>query len=296
MNFLKNGIKKCGVIFNKKDCNNLLKEIRQSRNFNNLFLSKNVWNSKKYNSEKKNPGPGRNLLHKVETKFIFENKNFVKILSNTLGNNYRILDSKLVMGVPKDLIPQWILDHTKNNHTVNLGEYIKPEYRDVTYFRGIDFHQDIIDFPTRTPDFVTVYLYLDNVDLKSAPLYLLPNSHILGADYYPHNIKQKTNKKIFYKVNKKKLISSLEVLVGKTGSLFLWHPFILHGTQPHKKDIARISVRILAEKNRQVFIGCDLDKLNKKIKGKMKLQIYNKELNKDGINKKKNFINRLNQK
>ena len=33
----------------------------------------------------------------------------------------------------------------KDSHTVNLGEFIKPKYRDITYFRGIDFHQDIIE-------------------------------------------------------------------------------------------------------------------------------------------------------
>ena len=294
MNFIKNGIEKCGKIFNEKECKKLINQIYKLRDFRNLFINKIDWKVSKFKSFKKNPGPGRNLLHKLETKFIFENKKFIKILSKTLGSNYRILDAKLVMGVPRHLIPKWILDQTNNNHTVNLGEFIKPEYRDITYFRGIDFHQDIIDFPTRSADFITAYLYLENVDLKSAPLYLIPNSHLLGADYYPHNIKKLDKKKIRYQVNKKKLTSSFEILKGKSGSLFFWHPFILHGTQPHKKDVARISVRILAEKNRQVFIGCDLDKINKKIKGKMKLKIYNKEINKKGNNKKKNFINRLN--
>ena len=53
MSFLKNGIEKCGVIFNKKDCDKLLKEIRKLRNFNNLFLSSKVWKNKKYDSIKK---------------------------------------------------------------------------------------------------------------------------------------------------------------------------------------------------------------------------------------------------
>lgn len=83
------------------------------------------------------------------------------------------------------------------------------------------------------------------------------------------------------------------MLKGNPGSLFFWHPFILHGTQPHQEDLVRISVRILAEKNRQIFIGCGLDKVNQKIKGKLKLKIYNKELNKFHINKKRNFINKL---
>ena len=47
---------------------------------------------------------------------------------------------------------------------------------------------------------------------------------------------------------------------------------------------------MLVEKNRQIDINCNLDKLNKKIKGNMKLKIYNFENNKKS---KKNIINRL---
>ena len=45
-----------------------------------------------------------------------------------------------------------------------MGRFIKEKYRDITYFRGIDFHQDIIDFPHKQSDFATFYVYLDNVD------------------------------------------------------------------------------------------------------------------------------------
>jgi hypothetical protein len=294
MKFLNNGVEECGIIYNKKDCSKLIKEIHKTRNFKSLFLSFKNWKSKKYQIIKNNPAPGRNLLHKLEISFIFENKKFIKILSKILGINYKILDAKLVMGVPKHMIPKWVLNQTNNNHTVNLGQFIKPKFRDITYFRGIDFHQDIIDFPTRGADFITAYIYLEDVDLKSAPLHIIPNSHLLGADYYPHKIKKTKNKKLIYKVKKKKMELNPKTLKGFAGSLFFWHPFILHGTQPLQKDIARISVRILAEKNRRINIGCDLDKINNKIKGKKKLKIYNKEINKYGQNIKKNFINKLN--
>jgi len=294
MKFLNNGVENCGVLFKKKDCSKLIKIIHKTRNFKSIFLSFKNWKNKKYRIIKNNPGPGRNLLHKLETNFIFENKKFIKILSKTVGVNYRILDSKLVMGVPKHMIPKWVLNETNNNHTVNLGQFIKPKFRDITYFRGIDFHQDIIDFPTRGADFITAYIYLEDVDVKSAPLHIIPNSHILGADHYPHKINKLKNKKLNYIVGKKKIELNFNILKGPTGSLFFWHPFILHGTQPHQKDVARISVRILVEKNRRINIGCDLDRVNKKIKGKKELKIYNKEINKSGQNKKKNFINKLN--
>ena len=293
MSFLKNGIEKCGIVFSRNDCKKLLREVKKSRNFSSLFLSQKDWRNKKYDHMKRNPGPGRNLLHKLETNFIFENEVFKKFLSKTLGEYYKILDFKFVMGVPKHLMPNWVLDYTKNDHTVNLGQFIKPNYRDITYFRGIDFHQDIIDYPTRNPDFITAYIYLEKVTIKSAPLLLIPNSHYLGASHYPHKINKLNNHKLIYKVENKELTSKFEVLKGNPGSLFFWHPFILHGTQPHQEDLVRISVRILAEKNRQIFIGCGLDKVNQKIKGKLKLKIYNKELNKFHINKKRNFINKL---
>jgi len=296
MNFLKNGITKCGKIFNETDCRKLLREIYNLRDFNTLFLSQKIWKSKKFDNLKKNPGPGRNLLHKLETQFIFENKNFIKIMSKVLGDNYRILDFKLVMAVPKHLMPKWVLAITENDHTVNLGEFILPQYRDITYFRGIDFHQDIIDYPTRNPDFITAYIYLENVDKNSSPLHIVPNSHLLGASVYPHKIEKFNKNLINYKSNKKNLISKFSILTGRQGSLNYWHPYLLHGTQPHKKDVARISVRLLIEKNRQVVIGCDLDKLNDNIKNKKTLKIYNKEFSKNGINKKRNFINKLDEK
>ena len=293
MNFFKHGINFCGNVFATKDCKRLLKKIYLSRNFKNLFLTKKVWQSGKFKLIKNNPGPGRNLLHKLDTQFIFDNKKFSKYMCQVLGKNYRILDAKLVMGVPRHLIPKWILDLKKDSHTINLGGFIKPKYRDITYFRGIDFHQDIIDYPTREPDFVTAYIYLEKVDENSAPLFVIPHSHLLGASTFPHNIKKVSKKNIKYTANKKKLVSYYKVLTGKPGSMFFWHPFMLHGTQPYKKDKARISVRILVEKNRRTLINCDLDKVNKKISGKHKLNFYNKEENKKGVGKKRNFINKL---
>ena len=92
------------------------------------------------------------------------------------------------MSIPEKLIPKWVLDLKKDHHSVNLGEFIKPKYRDITYFKGIDFHQDIIDWPTRGPDFVTAYIYLNDVNIESAPLFVIPKSHLLSASSYPHKL------------------------------------------------------------------------------------------------------------
>ena len=84
------------------------------------------------------------------------------------------------------------------------------------------------------------------------------------------------------------MISNYKPLLGKAGSLFYWHPFMLHGTQPGKSLKPRISVRILIEKKLKISTSCNLDKINKKIKGKKKLKIYKKP-----ITKKVNLINSI---
>ena len=118
MNFLANGVEKARFIFNKRKCKNLLNNVKKDRNFKNLFISYSDWKSGKYKHIKNNPGPGRNLLDKLDTQFIFDNNKFVNSMKKLVGKNYRILDSKLVMGVPKYLIPKWILDLKKDSHEI----------------------------------------------------------------------------------------------------------------------------------------------------------------------------------
>ncbi len=81
----------------------------------------------------------------------------------------------------------------------NLGTYIKPEYRDITYFHGIDFHQDIIDWSNYLSNFITLYIYLSDTDKNSSPLFVTPKSHILGDTVFPHNIKDITDSSLIYK-------------------------------------------------------------------------------------------------
>ena len=107
LNFKNDGIESLGQIFDHRDCKKLLREIKKTRNLNKLFLSpkefKETNNTKGYN-----PKPGRNLLEKLNSSFIFDNKTFVKKMKNILGKYYRILDYKLVMGFPQSHIPDWI--------------------------------------------------------------------------------------------------------------------------------------------------------------------------------------------
>ena len=72
MSFIKYGVENLGIVFKKNDCKKLIKEAYKTRNFRNIFLSKNEWQSGKLGHLRKILG--RNLLDKLETKFIFSNK------------------------------------------------------------------------------------------------------------------------------------------------------------------------------------------------------------------------------
>ena len=132
----------------------------------------------------------------------------------------------------------------------NLGGYIKKKFRDVTYFRGIDYHQDIIDNPNAKPDMLTMYVYLNDVDKNMSPLNVIEKSHILGPKNL-HIIKDNINNEFFEDVTKR--ISrkfKKKQLISKSGSVYFWTCLNLHGTYPQFiDDKFRISLRYIVRKN-----------------------------------------------
>ena len=189
-----------------------------------------------------------------------------------MGKRCRILDYKFVVAVSNKVIPEWIKNIIDNDPIANMGGFVKEKFRDMTYFRGIDFHQDIIDYSDRPSDFITVYIYLDKVTKNTSPLYILEKSHLLGAAKFPHKLSKAKNGLFEYKndYNKKKL-TKLVRLKGEAGSTYYWSPNLLHGTPPHSGKKQRISMRILVEKNSAQKNICLLDAQNKKIKGNLAL-------------------------
>ena len=71
--FLNNGIKNYGSIYSKNNCKKLLREIHKNRDFKKIFLSKKEFLKGNGSNLKLNPSPGNNLLHKINSSFIFEN-------------------------------------------------------------------------------------------------------------------------------------------------------------------------------------------------------------------------------
>ena len=195
-----------------------------------------------------NPRPGRNLLERFagDLGFVEQAPHIVSALTALLGPGYRVMDRKVVCGVPDKSIPAWLKARIAGNPVNNLGPYVKPQFRDVTYFNGIDFHQDLIDYKDREADFITLYVYLHRVTKADAPLFVLENSHTLGAAVFPHDLSPDGPDAWTYRNGPHGETRCRQVvLTGGAGHVACWHALTLHGTQPDEADDERISLRYL---------------------------------------------------
>jgi len=261
----------------------LLQAIRADRAFDhNLFLSQAEFDADpQYKGV--NPRPGRNLLGRFDDALAFVERapEVVSALTAILGADYEILDKKVVCGVPARSIPAWLKARIEGAPVNNLGPFVRPEFRDVTYFYGIDFHQDLIDFKDRDADFLTLYVYLHPVTQADAPLYLLEGSHRLGATVFPHALARTSAETWRYEDRQGgRAEVRQKVLTGETGYAALWHPCTLHGTQPDVADHERISLRYLFA--RQPGVKAGIDRVNAALEGPISLASTRVDLAGDG--------------
>ena len=226
----------------------LLADIRATRAFDaTLFQSEAEFDADpQYTGV--NPRPGRNLLEQFEARlgFVEQAPHIVEAVTALLGPDYEILNKKVVCGVPASAIPDWLKARIHGNPVNNLGAYVKPQNRDITYFYGIDFHQDLIDYKDREADFLTLYIYLHPVTKADAPLYLLEGSHRLGGSVFPHDLTRSSAETWTYTNGEHGTAETQQrILTGDTGFAAMWHACTLHGTQPDEGDEERISLRYL---------------------------------------------------
>lgn len=285
-NFIDTGIHHFQSPVNKEKSLTLLEKAYKTRSFGpDIFIDEADF---KVNPQYKgvNPIPGRNLAETLasDTLYIDQDTNVIETLSAVLGADYQIMDKKFVCGVPIEWMLEWVSEAIAESGVKNLGPYIKPEYRDITYFSGIDFHQDIIDWPELGPNFITMYVYLDDVGINDAPLHLLPKTHLHGATKFPHKLEPVTDSSWQYGDDSTDFgIFEHVVLTGKCGDVSLWHPFILHGTQPDANSTPRISLRYLIKVNESNDTSDNgLSQANDIIQGKLSLSSTRIDLNNDG--------------
>lgn len=294
--FAASGLVELGAVLDTGACARLLARIRATRSFSSsLFLSEAEFLADPQHVGV-NPRPGRNLLESFneDLGFIESNPAVVEALHEAIGPDYHILNKKLVCGVPERHLPDWLVRRIKGNAVNNLGAYARPEYRDITYFYGIDYHQDIIDYKDQPADFVTLYLYLHPVRREDAPLYVLPESHKFGATIFPHELSKVSADPVAWRyadTHGHSVVCRQKMLVGETGYAAFWHPCTLHGTQPDVADNERISVRYLLQK-RPGGARAGIDLVNDSLLGPIALATTRVDLAKDGAAQiKHNTIN-----
>ncbi|MDT8384232.1 MAG: phytanoyl-CoA dioxygenase family protein [Gammaproteobacteria bacterium] len=285
--FGKQGYVDLGSVVDVNTCADLLAKIRSEKQFSpamfmdeESFLRSPVFNGV-------NPKPGFNLLDNYDdfAQAIENTDEITSLLRNLLGNGYSIIRKKIICGVPEEWIPRWILDRIRENPVNNLGPYVRPEYRDVTYFYGIDFHQDVIDFADRDIDFITLYVYLHDVSENAAPLNLLPGSFRLGVDGFPHDIDlaDETSNRWRYVHGKsgQSVEAIQQVITGSAGNVALWHACTIHGTEPNIGSNERVSLRYLIAKDPDSS-ATFLDSVNRGITTERFNNSMRKDLMRDG--------------
>jgi hypothetical protein len=240
-----------------------------------------------------NPRPGRNLLEGWDADLAFVERDgaIVAGLTELLGAGYEILSKKVVCGVPASAVSAWLKARITDNPVNNLGAYVRPHYRDVTYFYGIDFHQDLIDFKGRDADFVTLYVYLHSVGPHDAPLFLLEDSHRLGATVFPHDLTRQGDGWLYRDGAGGAVKTRQVMLTGGAGHVAVWHACTLHGTQPDDADNERLSLRYLFARAPGVRAG--LDAVNASLAGPIRLADTRQDLDDKGAARiKANTVNR----
>lgn len=278
--FLETGYASLGRILEPAQCKKLLNKITSKSQFSRaLFRDEDDFRANP-NRSSMNPAPGRNILEHLDISFLETSPLLQQIITAVLGPGYEILNKKVVAAIPGAWIPKWVKNEIRKLAVPNLGTFVKPEHGNISYFYGIPYHQDLIDHPERLSDFVTVYAYLNDVTETESPLFVIPNSHRFGATTFPHYLERRANGTkseswIYLDRNGREMQVQHEMLCGKGGSVYLWHPCILHGTLPSKlkrsNPTNRISLRYIVAK-RQRGKHCLIDDVNKRIEGQLTLR------------------------
>ncbi|MGY6627807.1 MAG: phytanoyl-CoA dioxygenase family protein [Oceanicaulis sp.] len=295
MSFDQLGYDRIDCRFDPADLAGLLAAVAGTRRFDgSLFLSEAEYEADPVHRGT-NPRPGRNLAEMLDGLIapLEADAALTSALRRVLGPGYRVMDRKFVVGMPHSEIPAWLRARIENNNVNNLGAYIRPEYRDMTYFWGIDLHQDLIDWSAREADFITVYVYLENVGPGDAPLFLLPRSHGLGADIFPHDLTLLDRDEALsrYAANGASIEERAVRLTGPAGAVHFWHACLLHGTQPTAGDRRRISLRYLIEMDPQAH-DCELARVNAAIPYPLSIDQTRRDLAASGVAViKGNFVN-----
>lgn len=249
-----------------------------------------------------NPTPSFNFLNAYhdQLQFIEQDPRFTELFGHLLGEDYEVVIRKAVCGVPDAWLPDWVRERIRDVNVANLGPYMRKPMRDITYFRGIDFHQDIIDWPQGRVDhdpasFLTLYVYLHDVTERDSPLHLMPGTHAFGATLFPHRLEHLGGDRWAYGNDHGEQLECRDVtLTGGPGYVGLWHNCTLHGTRPldDESDRFRLSLRYLLGKAKTQVAATGIDAINRTLQGELRPMRTRRDLDEKGVAQLKgNIIN-----
>lgn len=274
-NYPENGCADLGNILDPKACSDLRAWINDRRPVSkDIFYASEAEFKEKGRWQHYAPGwTSKNLLldPSLDLSFIEKNPKFVEMMQRFCGANYEIFKKSIIRSVPSWATPQWLLDYTMDVGRPNMNPFVRDEFQDVQFFLFTDFHQD----KTRpTSDFVTVYIYLDEVDAKYSALQVLTGSHKLGMTVYPHSVRRSVRnpRNWFYSDGLgNHMECPMKTVTGGPGSVFSFHCMTLHGTGFNDSKDPRISLRYLIHKNTINPQEGLHDKANAKVVGPMQM-------------------------
>ena len=271
-----NGYVEFGQILDGSKCLHLREWINERRP-----ISQDIFYKTKEEFDKKgrwtNYAPGReshNLLldSSLDLSFIEKNNKFVELMKRLCGENYHFFKKSIIRSTPLWAVPTWVSDYVIDVGRPNLNPFVLDEFQDVQYFLCTDFHQD----KTRPDsDFVTVYIYLDDVDPNYSALKILVGSHKLGMTVYPHSLRRslKNHDVWFYSDSLgNHMECPAQTVTGASGSVSAFHCMTIHGTGFNQSKNPRISLRYLVMQDPKSLVTESLQsQANQKIIGPMKL-------------------------
>jgi len=251
--FLENGWLPIDLTIDEKKYDIISKEVINSRPWDEEIFRTydDVFNNPRHEdiAVKKN---NFNLAENLNLDFIENNFEFNQLLNKILGKDYEVILKKFVVSMPEQLIPKWLNPILEKKLDGNLAQYIKPKFRDISYFSGIDYHMDLLDYPDFDGDYLTVYIYFTDVKVDQSPLHIIEKSHIYGATHFPHFLKKskKENKILYSKDGRNYDEFKNKKLISKKGSIYLWSALTIHGTIKSTNTLPRVALRMSIKKNK----------------------------------------------
>lgn len=250
--FLKDGWIDLGQILDPKKCQDIADQVIKSRPWDYSVIRDHddIFNNERHLNVAPLKG-GYNLAEKFDLSFIEKNPALNQILNKILGSEHEIMLKKFVVSATENILPEWLKPIVEKKLDGNLAQYIKPEYRDISYFAGIDYHMDLLDYPNFNGDYLTIYIYLTDVEENQSPLNIISASHKYGATFFPHFLKTSNKKdKIFYSKDGAEFEEfETKKLISKKGSIYLWSALTIHGTVKSSSLSPRVALRYSIKKN-----------------------------------------------